>query len=837
MRREGPARRRRARRRRARRLAGCHGTPDGCAKFGGQTCISLELRAPSGHPLSVDQVELAAATGFQFAPDPFRSPSTPLASPESLPLVVPILPGAAFAGGPFSFTVRGLRGGNAVGAASVAGTVAAGAHLALSATLSSGGDVDMGAGDGGDDMMPDDGGTALAPRPLTPVSTGFVTTATPTFRWVLPPGVDGAEVEVCKDRACTMVAQTFTVDGDHGTPPSALPVQVLYWRLHPRAAGVTLAGSSPTWQFTVGVSTGAAVSTSYGNTLDLDGDGRAELAIGAPGAPMNAGAAGPGSVYVWRGDPLARTKLMTATPNFVLRDPDGAAGDKFGNTVVGVGDLDGDGFADLAVAAPCAPAAAGGVCGAGKVHLYRGGPNGLSAAMPPPDSTVPAPSGATSFAISVAGVDLDGDGYSDLVIGAPPKVYVYRGGPALLDMPVMPAWTLSGAAQFGNVVANGGDIDGDGIGDVVMSTNNVNNAAGGAYVYGGGAANGFTIGGTPVGLAIPAPSAAGTDGGFGFSIDGAHDINGDGYSDIVIGVPNQGGTSGDGALYVFFGTSAGPGMANPKLVQVAGGNGQEFFGDVGGRPRRHQRRRLCRHRRRRPQLLRPRHPDAERHRPRRRAHRHRAGGHRAHLLPRLQGRRRRQQPQVGRRSRRRRLRRHPRAGAALQRHRHAGVVLVSAGPRRRLLRRRQRPDDDGGERLRPRRRLRQLRLLTRRPARARAREHRAVLTRRDAEGALEDERHPRRRAEAATCRDRLDAEVGGGQERARLLDAHLLDELGRRRVEHLQAVAMQRAHRQAGAPRQPRHVERGAQVAAQPRHERAERIRGRRLGDERFAEL
>ena len=696
-------------------FAGCHGTPDGCAKFGGQTCISLELRAPSGHPLSVDQVELAAATGFQFAPDPFRSPSTPLASPESLPLVVPILPGAAFAGGPFSFTVRGLRGGNAVGAASVAGTVAAGAHLALSATLSSGGDFDMGAGDGGDDMMPDDGGTVAAPRPLAPVSTGFVTTASPTFRWVLPPGVDGAEVEVCKDRACTTVAQTFTVDGDHGTPPTALPVQVLYWRLHPRAAGVTLAGTSPTWQFTVGVSTGAAVSTSYGNTLDLDGDGRAELAIGATGAPMSAGAAGPGSVYVWRGDPLARTKLMTATPNFVIRDPDATAGDKFGNTVVGVGDLDGDGFADLAVAAPCAPFAAG-ACGAGKVHLYRGGPNGLSAATPTPDLTVPAPSGATSFAVSIAGVDLDGDGYSDLVIGAPPKVYVYRGGPALLDMPVMPAWTLSGAAQFGNVVANGGDIDGDGIGDVVMSTNNVNNVQGGAYVYGGGAANGFTAGGTPVGLAIPAPSAAGTDGGFGFSIDGAHDINGDGYSDIVIGVPNQGGTSGDGALYVFFGTTAGPGMANPKLVQVMGGNGQEGFGtsvaglgdingdgfaDIAGGG---------------PGYFDPAIPTL-------------SGTGRVVVLTgtALSGTaptfyRGIKADIVGSNlksagdPRRRRLRRHHRAGAALQRHRHAGIVLVSTGPRRRLLRRRQRPDDDGGERLRPRRRVRQLRLLTRRPA-------------------------------------------------------------------------------------------------------------------------
>ena len=556
--------------------AGCGKTPDGCAKFGGQTCISLELRAPSGHSLSVDQVELADVSGFQFAPDPFRSPSTPLSSPASLPLVVPILPGGGFAGGAFSFTVRGLRGGNSVGSASVGGSVAQGAHLSLSATLVAGGDVDMSSGDLGSDDMMSDGGVVPAPRPLTPVSTGFVTTTKPTFHWVLPAGVDGAEVEVCKDRACTMVTQTFAIDGDNGTPPTALPSQVLFWRLHPRAAGVTLAGVSPTWQFTVGVSTGAAVSTSYGNTLDLDGDGRAELVIGAPGAPMAASAAGPGSVYVWRGDPLARTKLMTATPNFVLRDPDAKAGDKFGSAAVSVGDLDGDGFADLAVAAPCAPFV--GSCGAGKVHLYRGGPNGLSAAMPPPDLSVTAPAGATSFAVSIAGVDLDGDGYSDLVVGAPPKVYVYRGGPALLDQPVTPAWTLSGAAQFGVVVANGGDIDGDGIGDVVMSTNNVINAAGGAYVYGGGAANGFSAGGTPMGLAIPAPAAAGATGGFGFSIDGGHDINGDGYSDVVIGVPSQGGASGDGAIYVFYGTAAGPGMANPMLVQVAGGNGQEQIG-------------------------------------------------------------------------------------------------------------------------------------------------------------------------------------------------------------------------------------------------------------------
>lgn len=557
-------------------VAGCHKTPDGCASFGGQTCISLELRAPSGRSLSIDQVELGAVSGFQFSPEPYRTPATPLSSAVSLPVVVPILPGAGFAGGDFSFTVRGLRTGSAVGSAVVSGTVAASAHLALVATLEAG-DFDMSGGDLGSDMM-SDGGVVAVPRPLAPVSTGFVTTPQPTFRWALPAGVDGAAVEICKDRACTMVVQSFSVDSDHGTPPTALPSQVLFWRLHPRAGGVTLGGTSPTWQFTVGTPTGAAVSTSYGNTLDLDGDGRAELAIGAPGAPMAASAAGPGSAYVWRGDAQARSKLMTAAPNFILRDPDGKAGDKFGNSVVGVGDLDGDGFADLAVAAPCAPFNA--TCGAGKVHLYRGGPNALSAANPPPDLSVTAPGGATSFAISIAGVDLDGDGYSDLVVGAPPNVYVYRGGPAILDQPSAPtpAWTLTGSAQFGVVVANGGDIDGDGIGDVVMSTNNVINGAGGAYVYGGGAANGFSPGGSPMGLAIPAPSAAGATGGFGYSIDGAHDINGDGYSDVVIGVPSQGGSTGDGALYVFYGTASGPGMANPMLVQVAGGNGQEQMG-------------------------------------------------------------------------------------------------------------------------------------------------------------------------------------------------------------------------------------------------------------------
>lgn len=150
-----------------------------------------------------------------------------------------------------------------------------------------------------------------APRPIAPLSTSTVTSRRPTLRWELAPRSDGARVELCEDRACSSVLQTIDAPGTSARPPTDLPPGVVFWRLFSLAAGVPSATASPTWQMIVGVRSASEADTSWGTTLDLDGDGFTDLVVGARSAASGAGAA-----YVYAGGPtgLASTPTTIDAP-------------------------------------------------------------------------------------------------------------------------------------------------------------------------------------------------------------------------------------------------------------------------------------------------------------------------------------------------------------------------------------------------------------------------------------------------------------------------------------------------------------------------------------------
>ncbi len=115
------------------------------------------------------------------------------------------------------------------------------------------------------------------PRPIAPLSTSRVTSHRPTFHWELPPELAAATIDVCLDRACRALAiPSVTVAGTQYTPAADLPPGMLYWRLHSAADSTA---TSPTWQFLVGARN-APVDTSWGTTLDVNGDGFADVAVG-----------------------------------------------------------------------------------------------------------------------------------------------------------------------------------------------------------------------------------------------------------------------------------------------------------------------------------------------------------------------------------------------------------------------------------------------------------------------------------------------------------------------------------------------------------------------------
>ncbi len=309
---------------------------------------------------------------------------------------------------------------------------------------------------------------------------------------------------------------------------------------------------SPTWQFTVGARS-ATVSSAWGTTLDVNGDGYADVVIAAPNAGGN------GSVYVYLGSP---TGLGTA-PATTLS---GTAGSFFGNAVAGAGDVNGDGYADVVVGAPSSASSTGGA------YIYLGSASGLGAT---PATTLISPDGAGSaFGFTVTGVgDLNGDGYADIAVGAPfassgaGRVHLYLGGAD--GLATASSMTLTGpdGGAFGDSLAAAGDVNGDGFPDLAVA------APKGAiaYVYLG---TGSALATAPA-TTLTGPDA-GTPSGFGAALASV-DANGDGYADIAVGATEI--STSAGAVYVYLGGAAGiPAIAGTTLAAPDGANG--LFGQV-----------------------------------------------------------------------------------------------------------------------------------------------------------------------------------------------------------------------------------------------------------------
>jgi hypothetical protein len=396
------------------------------------------------------------------------------------------------------------------------------------------------------------------PRPLAPLSTSVVTSQQPTFRWQLAPGTQGAAVEICRDRAFTRQCQTLDAPGDHVAPPSALSPGLWFWRLRGRAGGTVGLRTGPIWQFTVGVRS-AAVDTSWGSILDINGDGYPDLVVGAQRAGSAAGAA-----YVYLGSATG----LQRTPALTLTSPDRDEG-FFGFSVANAGDVNGDGYADVLVGA------SGVMNGTGRAYLYLGSATGLAST---PAISLTGPDGEGGwFGASLANAgDVNSDGYADVVVGAAGvmsstgRAYLYLGSATGLEG--TPARTLTGPdgaeGAFGYSVASAGDVNGDGYTDVVVGAQGWMDGTGRVYLY-FGSASGLA---STHSRTLTGPD--GVNGSFGASVASAGDVNGDGYADVLIGA--VGAMLHIGRVHLFLGSATG--LASTPAVSLTGpdGIGGEF---------------------------------------------------------------------------------------------------------------------------------------------------------------------------------------------------------------------------------------------------------------------
>jgi hypothetical protein len=261
-----------------------------------------------------------------------------------------------------------------------------------------------------------------------------------------------------------------------------------------------------------------------------------------------------------------------------------STGDLFGWSVAPAGDVDGDGFDDVVVGAPAHASVAG---FAGRSYLFLGpftGPRNAAQA----DARFSATTFGDNLGFSVAGAgDIDADGFDDLLLGARShdgagiqagRVYLFRGPVSGNRTDAQADATISGRAfdELGRAVARGGDLNGDGIDDLLVGAplSSVGaSSAGEAHVFFGPISGHLSVTQADASIAgVTFNELLGTS-------LAAGDLDGDGHDDMIVGAPRPplNGT-GTGRVYIRFGPVAGVHSAATSDVVFVGESANDEFG-------------------------------------------------------------------------------------------------------------------------------------------------------------------------------------------------------------------------------------------------------------------
>src|SRR5579871_156235 len=317
---------------------------------------------------------------------------------------------------------------------------------------------------------------------------------------------------------------------------------------------------------------GTVVNPLYGFSVssagDVNGDGKADILVGAPAYIDLTTLNTTGRVDIFYGS----SSGIATTPNRTIKG--GLLNGLFGYCVSKAGDVNNDHYDDIIVGAPASLS----VLSVGAAYIFHGGASGITAttaAAANKNLQTPGLLNQTLFGYSVSNAgDVNGDGYADVIVGEPlsleqtlslqlvaiGKAHIYYGsssgittsGATDLSSPRSPSilGTVQGNLLFGFSVSSAGDVNCDGLADVIVGEPggtavslftgplgivNTNAVSGRAYVYYGSYTKPLT---TPSWYLEDTQSSLTVANLIGFSVSKAGDVNGDGKADVLIGAPN-----------------------------------------------------------------------------------------------------------------------------------------------------------------------------------------------------------------------------------------------------------------------------------------------------------
>ena len=359
---------------------------------------------------------------------------------------------------------------------------------------------------------------------------------------------------------------------------------------------LSLADLNPASGFRIYGEAGWAVSSAG----DVNGDGVDDFAIGTFwGGPLGSIGELRGSTYVVFGkengfNAAINLRSLNARDGFRI---DGENFGKFDGEFISAGDVNGDGYDDIIIAAYVADYNGG---DSGATYVVFGKESGFSRTMDLSELDgsdgfrIDGESAGDFSGYSVATGDVNGDGYDDVIIGAQyadyngvnsGSTYVVFGKESgfsrttgLSELDGSDGFRIDGENSHnysGGSVSSAGDVNGDGYDDIIVSArstdSNEHRGNGSSYVI-FGKESGFSR----------TMDLSELDGSNGFrmdlsgrSISSAGDINGDGYDDIIIGASRFGVASSLGPLtYVVFGKESG----FSRTVDLSELDGSDGFG-------------------------------------------------------------------------------------------------------------------------------------------------------------------------------------------------------------------------------------------------------------------